>query len=83
MDRALSRFRDDSELTALNRLAGSDGVALVSWRLRTMLAAIHRAGRLTGGRFDASVLDALERIGEHGADLATDSGGRPRRGGRR
>jgi thiamine biosynthesis lipoprotein len=70
VDLALSRFRDDSELTALNRLAGSDGVALVSWRLRTMLAAIHRAGRLTGGRFDASVLDALEQIGEHGADLA-------------
>lgn len=69
VDAALSRFRDDSELTALNRLAGSGRVALVSWRLRTMLAIAHRASRLTGGRFDASVLDALERIGEHGAPL--------------
>ncbi len=69
VDAALSRFRDDSELTALNRLAGSGRLALVSWRLRTMLAAVHRAARLTDGRFDASVLDALERIGEHGAAI--------------
>jgi thiamine biosynthesis lipoprotein len=69
VDAALSRFRDDSELTALNRLAGSGGVALVSWRLRTMLAAVHRAARATDGRFDATVLDVLERIGEPGAAL--------------
>jgi FAD:protein FMN transferase len=69
VDRALSRFRDDSELTALNRLAGTGRVVAVSWRLRTMLAAVHRAGRLTGGRFDASVLVDLERLGEHGAAL--------------
>ena len=69
VDAALSRFREDSELTALNRLAGSGRVALVSWRLRTMLATVHRAARLTHGRFDASVVDALERIGEHGAPL--------------
>ena len=69
VDAALSRFREDSELTALNRLAGSGRVAIVSWRLRTMLAIVHRAGRLTDGRFDASVVDALERIGEHGAAL--------------
>ena len=66
-DLALSRFRDDSELTALNRLAGSGRVTRVSWRLRQALAAIHRAGRITSGRFDASVFDVLERIGEHGA----------------
>ena len=69
VDAALSRFREDSELTALNRLAGSGRVALVSWRLRTMLAIVHRAGRLTDGRFDASVVEALELIGEHGAPL--------------
>jgi thiamine biosynthesis lipoprotein len=69
VDRALSRFRADSELTALNALAGSGRIAVVSWRLRAMLAAIHRAGRITGGRFDASVLDVLERLGEHGAAL--------------
>ena len=67
MDIALSRFRADSELTALNRLAGTGRVVPVSWRLRTAVAAVHRAGRLTDGRFDARVLGALERIGEHGA----------------
>ncbi len=78
VDRALSRFRDDSELTALNRLAGTGRVVAVSWRLRTMLAAIHRAGRMTAGRFDASVLADLERLGEHGAvlDRIDDPGGR-------
>jgi thiamine biosynthesis lipoprotein len=74
VDAALSRFRDDSELTALNRLAGSGRVALVSWRLRSMLATVHRASRLTDGRFDASVVDALERIGEHGAPLGDADG---------
>jgi thiamine biosynthesis lipoprotein len=75
VDHALSRFRDDSELTRLNRLAGTGRVVEVSWRLRRALAAVDRAGRLTGGRFDAGVLGALERIGEHGADL---DGGRER-----
>ncbi|MHB8960924.1 MAG: FAD:protein FMN transferase [Candidatus Limnocylindrales bacterium] len=72
VDASLSRFRDDSELTALNRHAGSGRVALVSWRLRTMLATAHRAARLTNGRFDATVLDVLERIGEHGASTHGD-----------
>ncbi|MEW6223814.1 MAG: FAD:protein FMN transferase [Chloroflexota bacterium] len=69
VDVALSRFRTDSELTMLNRRAGDGSVAVVSRRLRTALAAVHRAGRLTDGRFDARVLGALERIGEHGAPL--------------
>jgi thiamine biosynthesis lipoprotein len=69
VDAALSRFRDDSEVTMLNRLAGSDRVVEVSWRTRRALATIDRAGRVTDGRFDASVLGALERIGEHGASL--------------
>jgi FAD:protein FMN transferase len=46
----------------------------VSWRLRTMLAAVHRAGRVTAGRFDPSVLADLERLGEHGAVLDTPVG---------
>jgi len=81
-DLALSRFRDDSELTEINRRAGTGAVAEVSWRMRTALAAMHRAGRLTGGRFDASVLGDLERLGEHGADLAARPGpmGRARGG---
>ena len=69
VDIALSRFRADSELTALNQLAGTRQVVRVSGRLRTALAMVHRAGRLTGGRFDARVLTTLERIGEHGAAL--------------
>ncbi len=69
VDLALSRFRDDSELTALNRLAGTAAPLQASWRLRHALAAMHRAARITNGRFDASVLTTLERIGEHGADL--------------
>ena len=74
-DRALSRFRDDSELTALNRLAGTGRVVSVSWRLRTLLAAVHRARRLTDGRFEAAVIDELERIGERGATLVPAPGG--------
>lgn len=74
VDLALSRFREDSELTALNRLAGTDRVVAVSWRLRTMLAAVHRAGRMTGGRFDATVFGALEEIGERGAELRGSAG---------
>jgi thiamine biosynthesis lipoprotein len=69
VDRSLSRFRDDSELTRLNRLAGSATVVPVSRRLRTALALVDRAGRVTGGRFDASILGTLERIGERGARL--------------
>lgn len=53
----------------LNRLAGTGAVVPVSGRTRRALAAIDRAFRLTDGRFDASVLGALERIGEHGAVL--------------
>ena len=60
--------------TALNRLAGTGRLVAVSWRLRTMLAAVHRAGRLTAGRFDASVLADLERLGEHGATLDAAAG---------
>jgi FAD:protein FMN transferase len=69
VDLSLSRFRDDSELTRLNRLAGSGAIVPASRRLRIALAAIDRAHRITGGRFDATVLGDLERIGEHGASL--------------
>ncbi len=73
VDRALSRFRDDSELTLLNRLAGTGAVVPVSRRTRIALATADRASRVTGNRFDASILGALERIGEQGADLGTAS----------
>jgi len=74
VDLALSRFRDDSELTALNRLAGSGRSVAVSWRLREAVAVMARASRLTGGRFDPTVLADLERLGEHGAPVS--DGGR-------
>ena len=77
VDIALSRFRADSELTALNQLAGTRQVVRVSGRLRTALAMVHRAGRLTGGHFDARVLTTLERIGEHGAALDLPGAGLP------
>ena len=80
MDLALSRFRDDSELTMLNRLAGSDVVVPVSWRTRKALAAVDRASRVTGNRFDATVLGALERIGEKGADLEEPASAGPEAG---
>ncbi len=38
----------DSELTALNRVAGTGRWSRVSWRLREALAAMDRAGRITG-----------------------------------
>ena len=67
---AMSRVRDDSELTALNRTAGS-GVALrASVRLRRALVASDRARRITDGRFDPRVLVSLDRLGYRGAPLA-------------
>ncbi len=77
VDAALSRFRDDSELTMLNRLAGSGAVVAVSGRTRMALAAIDRARRITDERFDAGVLGALERLGEHGAALDRPAPARP------
>lgn len=76
VDAALSRFRDDSELTYLNRLAGSGTIVRVSRRTRMALAAADRAGRITGNRFDASILGTLERIGERGAALDRPSADR-------
>jgi len=70
---AMSRFRDSSDLTALNRAAGNGRPAAVDRRLVRALVAADRAGRLTDGRFDARVLADLERLGYRGADL----GGRP------
>jgi len=72
VDRTCSRFRDDSELTALNRRAGSGASVPVSRRLRVLLATAERARRMTDGRFDARVVAALERLGEPGADPTSD-----------
>ena len=74
VDLALSRHRDDSELTALNRLAGRDAVLPVGRRLYSAIAASDRARRSTEGRFDARILADLERLGDHGAQLGDRDG---------
>jgi FAD:protein FMN transferase len=79
VDQAMSRFRDDSELTLLNRrLAGRDAIAALtapvfvpSRVLAHALALADRARRATGGRFDARVVADLERLGATGVPQET------------
>ena len=73
----MSRFRDDSELTRLNRTAGSGTSMPVSARLRQALVAADRAHRISGGRFDPRVLADLDRLGYRGAPLMIESGDPP------
>jgi thiamine biosynthesis lipoprotein len=74
-EQALSRFRESSDLTRLNRAAGPTAAPMaVDPRLRRALVAAHRAGRVTGGRFDARVLADLERLGYRGASIPSDEG---------
>ena len=76
---AMSRFRDDSELTRLNRRAPVR--APVSRDLGRALAAADRARRVTGGRFDPRIIEALERIGYAGVwQSATDRPAAPATG---
>ena len=70
---AMSRFRDDSELTILNRSAGSGTAVPVSPRLRRALVAADRARRVTGGRFDPRVVADLDRLGYRGAPIGIES----------
>jgi len=74
VDLAMSRFRDDSDITRLNRLAGSGSATRVDARLYVAIATTHRACRRTNGRFDPRVLGRLDEIGYHGAPLG---GARP------
>jgi FAD:protein FMN transferase len=60
-DRACSRFRADSELTAVNAAAGS-AVPVGPVLLEAVLAAL-RAARLTAGDVDPTVGDALIALG--------------------
>ncbi len=62
-EQAMSRYRSGSDLSDLNRRAGSGTRVAVDRRLRVALAAADRAGRMTGGAFDARVLVDLERLG--------------------
>jgi FAD:protein FMN transferase len=78
-DIAMSRFSATSELTRLNRSAGSGRAIPVGRRLERAVVAADRARRVTGGRFDPRVLDDLEALGEHGVDLGLDPDASPAR----
>lgn len=74
---AMSRFRESSDLTLLNRVAGLGVGIPVDRRLERAMAVADRARRLTGGRFDPRVLADLERLGYRGATLPSlDATGR-------
>ncbi len=69
---AMSRFRETSDLTTINRSAGTGRMVPVDRRLVRALVAADRAGRLTAGRFDARVLGDLERLGYRGVPVQPD-----------
>jgi thiamine biosynthesis lipoprotein len=62
VDAAMSRFREDSELTLLAR-HGPAPVEGSSRMLVRALSAADRARRITSGRFEPRIVEALERIG--------------------
>jgi thiamine biosynthesis lipoprotein len=61
-ERALSRFRADSELAALNSRAGA-GPAPVSATLWAVIGSSLEAARMSDGLVTPTLLDALERAG--------------------
>jgi thiamine biosynthesis lipoprotein len=74
-EHAMSRFRETSELTALNRAAGTGRPVSVGRRLGRAVIAADRARRATQGRFDARVLRDLERLGYPGGIALPDPAG--------
>lgn len=78
MDLAASRFREDSELVALNLAAGG-GAVVVSELLFEAIEVALRAAALTGGRVDPTVGRALELVGYDRDFAAIDSDGPPLR----
>lgn len=77
IERAASRFRDDSDLSRVNRAAGRP--VTVSSLLVTAVEVALRAARLTGGDVDPTVGQAMRLVGydRHFADL--EPGGPPLR----
>jgi FAD:protein FMN transferase len=71
-DRACSRFRDDSELSAVN--AGGGAAVSVGPVLLEAVKVALRAARLTGGDVDPTVGQALISLG-YDRDFASISGG--------
>jgi thiamine biosynthesis lipoprotein len=76
-EEAMSRFRETSGVTAVNRLAGTGRAMAVDRLLARALVAADRAGRLTDGRFDARVLVDLERLGYLGVPIGAGADGEP------
>ena len=76
VDRAMSRFRDDSELTLLARHAPAPMLG-VSRTLVRALCAADRARRVTDGRFEPRIVTALEGIGYVAAPQGTIPNSRP------
>jgi thiamine biosynthesis lipoprotein len=74
-EQAMSRFRETSEVTQLNRamVRGDQGPWPASVRLRRALVMTDRARRMTAGRFDPRVLRDLDRLGYRGASLAAEA----------
>jgi FAD:protein FMN transferase len=68
-EQAMSRFRDMSEITLLNRRVGPIERSVLSRRLLVALTTCERARRLTDGRFDPRLIRILERLGDHGAPI--------------
>ena len=71
IEQSLSRFRETSDLIALNRRAGVAAPLPVDGFLYDAIAASHRAWRVTGGAFDPRVLGDLERLGYVGVPSGT------------
>jgi thiamine biosynthesis lipoprotein len=71
---AMSRFRDGSEVTELNRAALIGIPMAVGRRLATAASMSDRAHRLTGGRFDPRVIGLLDDWGYRGAPLGPPLG---------
>ncbi len=75
VDEACSRFRDDSELSALNRARGR--ATVVSARLMDALEVALRAAQLTAGDLDPTIGSTLRELGydrDFGA-VAREGGG--------
>lgn len=74
VDRACSRFRDDSELCALNRAAGRERPA--SPLLIEAIAVALRAAEITGGDVDPTVGRTMDALG-YDRDFSLVPGERP------
>jgi FAD:protein FMN transferase len=76
-DRACSRFRDDSDLSRVNAAAGRE--VSVSPLLVEAVEVARRAARLTDGRVDPTVGNAMRALG-YDSDFAAIAPGTPARG---